>query len=85
MRAVERIPWSTSPAAEGDAIRSQRRAVGILDEPVRVLLKDARLFFGDERRDPDRRLEAALANLFEHALHVAAEAAPVSSQSPIAG
>ena len=38
-----------------------------------MLLKDVRLFFSDERRHPDGRLEAALANLFQNALHVAAK------------
>ena len=34
VRAVERVPRSAPPAAERDAIGSQRRAVGVLDEPV---------------------------------------------------
>src|SRR5215510_6364543 len=82
MSAVEHVPWTTSPAAKGDAIRSQRRAVRIFHEPVGVLLKHMRLFFRDERRDPDRWFETTLANLFEHALHVAAESG--ASLEPVA-
>src|ERR1051326_9106123 len=70
---VEHVPWTTSPTAKGDAIRSQWLAVRVFHEPVRVLLKHARLFFSHERRNPDGRLKTTLANLFEHALHVAAE------------
>ena len=63
MRAVERVPGAAPPAAEGDLVRAQRLAVGVLDEPVGMLLEDVRSFLGDERRDPDRRLESALADL----------------------
>src|SRR6185437_5356214 len=73
MRAVEDVPWTTTPAAERDAIRSQRRAVGVFHKPVWMLLEDMRLLLSDERCDPDRRLEAARADLFQHALHVAAK------------
>ena len=45
--------------AEGDAIRAQRRAGRVFDEPILVLLKHVRVGFGDERRHPDRRLEPA--------------------------
>src|SRR5687767_7602614 len=38
-----------------------------------MLLKDMRLFLRDKRRDPYGGVKASLANLFEHALHVAAE------------
>src|SRR5688572_32034034 len=38
-----------------------------------MLLKDMRLFLRDKRRDPYGGVKAASANLFEHALHVAAE------------
>ena len=41
----------------------QRRAVGVLDEPVGMLLEEVRLLLGDERRHPDRRLEAAASDL----------------------
>src|SRR6185369_5424506 len=70
VRAVEYVPWSTTPAAERHSIRAQRFAVAVFDEPVRVLLKHVRLLFGNKRRDPDRRFETSLADLFQHALHV---------------
>src|SRR5215813_2653427 len=38
-----------------------------------MLLENVRLFLGDERRDPNRGLETACANLLQHALHVAAK------------
>src|SRR5689334_6004919 len=40
-----------------------------------MLLKDVRIFLGDKRRNPDRRLKTARANLFEHSLNVSAESA----------
>src|SRR5262249_21330000 len=73
MRAVEREPGSTPPATEGDAIGSQRRACFVFDEPVGMLLENGGGRFGDERCDPDRRLEAALVDLLEDAAHVAPE------------
>src|SRR6185369_4032998 len=38
-----------------------------------MLLEDVRLFLSDERRNPDRGLEAALADLLQHALDVSAK------------
>src|SRR5205085_32842 len=73
VRAVEHVPRAASPAAERDAIRAERFAFFVTHKPIRVLLEDVRLLFRDERRDPDGRLEAARANLFKYALHVAAE------------
>src|SRR5204863_672026 len=60
-------------SAEGDLGGAQGLAFVVFDKPVGVLLEDVRLLFGDEGRDPDGRLEAARANLSEHAAHVAAE------------
>src|SRR5262249_51982817 len=61
------------PSAEGDPVRTQGLAVSVFDEPVGVLPKQVRLFFGDKRRNPDGRLESTLTNFAEHALHVAAK------------
>src|SRR5690348_6161123 len=47
-----------------------------------MLLEDMRFLFGNKRRDPDRRLESTLANLFEHGLDVSAESS--SGFQPIA-
>ena len=70
MRAVERVPRATAPAAERDAIGAQRLAVIVFHEPVGMLLEEIRALFGDERRHPDRRLESAIADLLEHRLHL---------------
>src|SRR5262249_60025086 len=53
----------------------ERLAVVVLHEPVRMLLKDVRAGFGDERRHPDRWFEALLANRLQYVLHAAAERA----------
>ena len=71
--SVERIPRAAPPSAEGDLVRRERLAVGAFHEPVGMLLKQVGTRLGDERRHPDRGLEAAPPDLFEHALHVAAK------------
>src|SRR5689334_15565219 len=48
MRAVEHVPWTTTPAAKRNAIRSQRRAIWVLHKPIRMVLKNVRLFFSNE-------------------------------------
>src|SRR2546422_11387831 len=73
MSAVERVPWAVPPAPERHAISRQRFAFSVFHEPVRVLLKKMRFFFGDKRRNPDRRRKPALANFFKHALHITAK------------
>src|SRR5262249_60188494 len=72
MRAIERVPGAAPPSAEGDLVRAQWLPLRILDEPIWMLLEQMRLLFGDEGRDPDRRLKAAFADLFQHALYIAA-------------
>src|SRR5206468_2040414 len=64
MCSIQYEPWTTTPSAESYPIRTQRVPVRIFDEPVRVLRKNVRLLFGNERRYPDRRLEATSTNLF---------------------
>src|SRR5260370_42615915 len=39
MRSIKRVPRPVSPPAEGHFVCGQRRAVGSLDEPIRMLLK----------------------------------------------
>src|SRR6185369_3104705 len=73
MRVVEHVPWTTTPATKRYAIGAERLAVCILHEPIPMLLEDVRLFLGDERCNPDRGLEAARADLLQHALDVSAE------------
>src|SRR5262245_756268 len=63
MRAVDRVPGAAAPSSERDLVGAKRIAVRVLDEPVRMLLKQMRACFGDERRDPDRGLKAAFPNL----------------------
>src|SRR5688572_2282417 len=70
---VEHVPWATTPAAKRYAIRAQWFAVVVFHKPIRMLLNHARLFFRNERREPDRRFKASFAHLFQHALHVAAK------------
>src|SRR6185369_15049079 len=65
MRAVQHVPWTTPPAAKRHPIRTQRLAIRVFHKPIGVLLKHLRLFLSHKRRDPDRGLETALANLFQ--------------------
>src|SRR5215204_2219618 len=73
MCAVEHVPWTTPPPTKCNSIRAQRLSVRVVHKPIRVLLKDLRFLLGDKRRNPDRGFKAALANLFQNALHVAAK------------
>src|SRR4051812_48643649 len=73
MRTIEDVPRTATPAAERDLVRTKRRVVCVLDEPVRMLLEDVRVFLGHERRHPDGRLEAALPNGVDHLAHVSPE------------
>src|SRR5262245_44764289 len=73
MRAVERIPGAAPPSAEGDFVRAQWIAVSALDQPVRMSFEQMRFLLGDERSDPNRRLETSFANLFQYAFYVTAE------------
>ena len=76
MCSIQGVPGAAAPPTEGHLGCGQRRAVGVLHEPVRMLLKQMRIGFSDEWGHPDGRLEAAPPNLFEHAQHVAAESFP---------
>ena len=80
--AVERVPGAAAPALEGDLVGGERLAVGVLHEPVGMLLEDVATGFGDERRHPDGGLEALLADGLQHFLHAAAEGA--SGFQPVA-
>src|SRR5438552_6813355 len=73
MGAVDRVPRTVPPSAERHAIGSQRRAGGICDEPGGMLTKYERLFFSDERRDPDGRLESAAANVCKNSANASAK------------
>ena len=73
VRAVERVPWASPPAAECDAIGAQRRAVVAAHEPVAMIAEDRRRLFGDERRNPDRGLESAAADRVHHRADVSTE------------
>src|SRR5829696_159037 len=58
-----------APPAEGHSVRTQRFAVRIYYEPVRMLLKQVRPFLGDKRSNPNRGLEPTFAYLPQHAPH----------------
>src|SRR5712691_11890961 len=58
VRAVHRIPRTSTPAAERHAIGAKRLAAFVLDEPVAVLLEKPRSFLRNEGRHPDGRLES---------------------------
>ena len=73
VRAVEHVPRAAPPAAKCHLVGTQRRSVGVLDEPSRMLLEDMRLFFGDEGRNPDRRLEATRLDRLQHLANISAE------------
>src|SRR5688500_5064098 len=60
MRTVDRVPRTTAPPAERDAVSAQRLTLLVFHEPVRMLLEEIRAFFGDEGSHPDRRLETAI-------------------------
>src|SRR5215831_4199374 len=75
MSSIKHVPWTTPPAAERHLVRTQWRGIISHHEPLGMLLEDMRIFLGDERRNPDRRLKAANADLFEHSLNVSAESA----------
>src|SRR6266700_465370 len=62
-----------TPAAKRHAVRSQRVALTVCYKPIRMLLEDVRLFFGDEGRHPDGWFKAARPNLLQHTLHVPTE------------
>ncbi len=55
--------------------RSERSGLpsAVFHKPVGVLFEEMRILFGDKRGDPDGWLEAAFADLLEHALYVSAE------------
>src|SRR4051795_12519394 len=62
MSAVKHVPWTTAPTAERYQIGAQRLGLLIFYKPVRVLLKNVRLFFGNKWSNPNRRLKRSLAN-----------------------
>src|SRR5258706_2756529 len=73
VRAVDRVPRAVPPSAEADRVRWQRLAGIVFQKPLGVLAEHLRVLFGDERRNPNSRLEPAPSNLFDDAENVAAE------------
>src|SRR5262245_54037581 len=82
MCTVDRVPRTATPSAESHAIGPQRRAGVVFDEPVGMLCEQFRFGFGDERRDPDGRLETLSSNRIEHRSNIAAKCG--SGVEPIA-
>src|SRR5215472_5552569 len=64
MRSMQSVPGSVPPSGEGNLAGNQGFVVCPADEPLRMLLEDMGILFGDERCHPDGRLKAALANFF---------------------
>src|SRR5258708_7583556 len=64
MSAVQHVPGGVPPSAKRYLTGHERFVVSAADEPFRMLLENMGALLGDERRYPDGRLEAALANLF---------------------
>ena len=73
VRAVQYVPWTTSPAAERDSVRTKRFPSVIFHKPIRVLLENVRLLFSDKWSNPDRRLKSTMTNLLENVPNVSAK------------
>ena len=58
MGTIKHIPGAPSPAAERVSVGRERGAVRVGNEPIGVFAEEARILFGDERRDPDGRDES---------------------------
>src|SRR5215813_11513676 len=76
MRAIDYVPWPSTPATKGDSVRSQRLPRRIFYKPIRMLLENVRLFFSDKWSNPNRGLETTRANLLQHSLYVSTKCSP---------
>src|SRR5262245_50533933 len=69
--SIKRIPGNVTPTAKSNSVGTQRCAIDIPHEPVRMLFEDMRFLFSNERSHPDRWLKPAFADLLEHPPYIA--------------
>src|SRR5262249_55867184 len=65
MGSIQRVPGSMAPSAKSDLAGEQRLAVGALNEPLGVLLKDLRILFCDKGCNPNGGFESPSPYLFQ--------------------